>query len=174
MAGQYWAAPISPRYLGDGAAYASSTTVTDVSPTPNTIIQANYLQPGDILEVLATGRFSTTGTPNLTLGVYLGGVAGTALCVTAATATPSSVTNQTFRVAATIQVRSIGSAASFETVGVAANIGAASAYMPATGTGVVSSLNTTAAQALTLGATWGTSNAANTLTVAQFLVTHTY
>lgn len=174
MAKQTWAAVISEPYTADGAAYASSTTLTDVSPTPNTIIPANYLVPGDVLEVLATGRFSTTSTPNLTLGIYLGGVAGTALCATAVTATPSSVTNQTFIVRATIQVRTIGSAGSIETIGTAANIGAATAYMPATGTGLVSSLDTTSAKALTLGATWGTSSASNTLTVAQFLVTHTF
>lgn len=174
MALQSWAMVISPPYTADGAAYASSTSATDVSPTPNTVIPANYLVPGNILEVVATGRFSNTGTPNLTLGLYWGGVAGTALCATAATATPSGVTNQVFVVRATIIVRSIGSAGSMEAIGSAGNIGTNPAFMPATGTGVVTSLDTTAAKALTLGATWGTSSASNTLTCAQFVVNHLY
>lgn len=169
---QSWTAVISPPYIADGAAYSTSTTLTDVSPTPNTIIPAMYLLPGTILEVAASGRFSTTGTPTLNLGVYHGGVAGTALCTTGTVTTSSGAANNTFDVIARLHVRSIGSAGSIFAVGRAHGIASPSAVlMPATAPAVVGSLDTTAAKAITLGATWGTNSASNTLTVHQFVIT---
>lgn len=169
---QSWTAVISPPYTADGAAYASSNTLTDVSPTPNTIIPAMYLLPGTILEVRASGRLSTTGTPTLNLGVYYGGVAGTALCTTGTVTSASGASNVTWDLTATLMVRTIGSAGSIFATGRVHGIAAPTAVMmPASAPAVVSSLDTTAAKALTVGATWGTNSASNTLTVHQFAIT---
>jgi hypothetical protein len=172
MPQQAWTAVISEPYTADGAAYASSNTLTDVSPTPNTMIPANYLLPGSVLEVRAVGRFSTTGTPTLNLGVYWGGVAGTALCTTGTVTTASGAANVTWDLTATLTVRTIGSAGSVFATGRAHGIAsAATVLMPASAPAVTSSLDTTAAKALTVGATWGTNSASNTLTVHQFVIT---
>lgn len=169
---QSWTAVISPEYLADGAAYASSTTVTDVSPTPNTLIPAMYVHPNTVFEVRAAGRFSTSGTPTLNLGVYYGGVAGTALCTTGTVTTASGAANVTWDLTATLIVRSIGSAGSIFATGRVHGIASpAAVMMPASAPAVTSSLDLTSAKALTLGATWGTNSASNTLTVHQFVVT---
>ena len=70
---QYWIAPIPPFHIADGAAYNTSTTLTDVGPTPSIVLPANFLETGMRLEFGAFGRYSTTtGPPNLTLGIYIG------------------------------------------------------------------------------------------------------
>lgn len=172
MPTQTWTAVLTPNYIADGAAYASSNTLTDVSPTPNLIIPAMYLELGNVLEVRASGRFSTTGTPTLNLGVYYGGVAGTALCTTGTVTSASGASNVTFDLTATLTVRSIGSSGSIFATGRVHGIASPTAVMmPASAPAVTSSLDTTAAKALTVGATWGTNNASNTLTVHQFVVT---
>lgn len=169
---QSWTAVLSEPYVADGTAYASSTTVTDVSPAPNTIIPANSLLPGSQLLVKAAGKFSTTGTPTLNLGVYYGGVAGTALCTTGALTTISGAANTTFDFEALLVCRSIGATGSIFAIGHVRGVTAitASALAPASAPAVVGSLDTTAAKALTFGATWGTNSASNTLTCNLFTV----
>lgn len=173
---QTWAAVISEPYVADGSAYASSTTATDVNPTPNTIIPANYLLPGSTLEVIASGKFSTTGTPTLTLGVYWGGVAGTAIVTSGAVTTASGASNLSFFLRAILVVRSIGSTGSIFGSGFVMGIGAATtlALLPASAPAVTSSLDTTSAKALTLGATWSANSASNTLVCNTFSVLQSY
>lgn len=168
---QYWVAPLSPLHTADGTAYASSTTLTDVSPTPNIVLPANQLEVGSLLRFEAFGRYSTTGTPTLVLGLYYGGVAGVAICATSAITTPSGVTNNSFYVRGQARVRSVGSsgtilgAITVDGVSSATGINLGPATAPATAT-----IDTTAAKALTLGATWGTNSASNTLTVHHWAV----
>lgn len=173
---QTWAALISEPYVADGTAYASSTSATDVSPTPNTIIPANYLIPGSTLLVKAAGKFSTTSAPTLNLGVYWGGVAGTAICTTGALTCISGAASTTFAFEALLVVRTIGSAGTIFGIGEAKGIGVISTIglAPATSPAVTTSLDTTSAKALTLGATWGTNSASNTLTCNLFTITQLY
>ena len=96
-----------------GVAYNTSTSITDVSPGANTAgqaltIQPNQLQVGTHLHVVAKGTVSNTATPNLTLGVYYGAVAGTALCTTGAIATVSGLSNNSFHLEADIWVVTTG------------------------------------------------------------------
>lgn len=57
-----------------GAAFNTFTTKQDVSPRPGGMprIPAGALNIGDRLEFQAEGEASSTGTPSLTLGLYLG------------------------------------------------------------------------------------------------------
>jgi hypothetical protein len=163
-AGQYVA-------TNQGTALANSTSATDISPGGNTAGQAltlpaGYLQPGVRLRILAKGIVSTTGTPNLTLGVYLGGVAGSALATTGAVATGSGLANQVWSSECDIRVVS---PSSVYALGNVSNIYASTAMMPATSSSgnLVTGLAATS-QILTLGATWGTASASNTIQVILF------
>lgn len=158
---------ISPPWIASGAAYASSTSLTDVSPTPNLVIPANFLQPGMILRTVAHGWFSNTSTPTLLLGVYYGGVAGTELAATGATTTTTAATNWPWRLEAETVIRTIGSSGTALTTGrvhIASSLTNFGAAIPidATATATVS-IDTTTAKAWTIGAQWGTSSASNTL-----------
>lgn len=168
MSRQYWCAPLSPLFTADGAPLASSTTLTDISPTPNIILPAQLLEPGMLLRFVAFGRFSTTGTPTLLLGIYYGGVAGTALCATSAVTTPSGVTNQTWRFEAEARVRTAGTSGTAMAVGVAENISTVATNMAPATAPATATIDTTAAKAITLGAQWGTNSASNTITCHHF------
>lgn len=170
---QTWMSVISPDYNSDGAAYASSTTLTDVNPTPNLVLPANYLREVSHLYVWASGIFSNTSTPTLTLGLYYGAVAGTALATTGAVTTTTAASAAVWTLEALIDVRADGSSGTAECVGKVTGLSGTGFIgtnsLPATTAGTAS-IDTTAAKALTLGATWGTNSASNTLTVKQFVV----
>lgn len=173
MARQYWVQPVSPFHIADGSAYASSASLTDVGPTPSIVLPANLLEVGSRLEFVAFGRFSTTGTPTLTLGIYLGTGAiasGQAICASAALTTPSSVTNQTFRIEGNASVRAVGSGTSATIIGAAeiSNVTSTATNMaPATAPATLG-FDSTIANKVMLGATWGTSSSSNTLTCHYF------
>lgn len=168
---QLWTYPITPLYVASGGAYASSTTLTDVSPTPNTTIPANFLAPGMVIRVKAAGTFSNTSTPTLLLGVYYGGVAGTALAATSAITTTTGATNWQWTVEYFARVRTIGSSGTIMGFG-AVDLGTsltALTHRPIPETALANvTIDTTAAKALTIGAQWGTNSASNTLTCVHF------
>jgi hypothetical protein len=168
---QVWTYPLLPQSIASGAAYASSTTLTDVSPTPNLTIPANFLQPGMLLRIRAAGTFSNTGTPTLLLGVYYGAVAGTALAATSAITTTTGATNWQWTVEYVGRIRTVGSSGTimgFGSVDLATSLTALTHRpIPETALAAVT-IDTTASKALTLGAQWGTSSASNTLTCVHF------
>jgi hypothetical protein len=152
---------------GAGAALASSTTLTDISPAPQVTIPANYLYAGQRLRLKAYGLFSNTSTPTLLLGGYLGGVAGTLLAATAATTTTTGATNWAWDLELEIFVRTVGATGTVWCNG-KVNLGTSLAamtpvWLPATQTQPVT-VSTVVANALTVGAQWGTSSASNTIT----------
>lgn len=168
---QVWTYPLQPQAIASGAALASSTTLTDVSPTPNITIPANYLQPGMLIRVKAAGTFSNTATPTLLLGVYYGAVAGTALAATSAITTTTGATNWQWTVEYVGRVRTIGSSGTIMGYG-AVDLGTsltAVTHRPIPETALAAvTIDTTAAKAITLGAQWGASSASNTLTCVHF------
>lgn len=168
---QYWVAPLSPLHTTDGAAYASSTTITDVSPTPNITLPANLLEVGSLLRMSAVAKFSNTGTPTLVSGFYYGGVAGTALAATSAITTTTAATNWQLRLFYEGRVRSIGSTGTILGSGWVAISTSLTAWtfrpIPETAIATVT-IDTTTAKTLTMGATWGTNSASNTLTCLHF------
>jgi hypothetical protein len=170
---QLWTGPFAPAPIADGAALASSTTLTDISPTPALVVPANFLTPGTVLRVKARGRFSTTSTPTLLLGVYVGAVAGTAIATTGAITTTSGVTNVPWELEADVICRTVGASGTVLGMGfvrgISGTVGVSSVPLPASAPATVT-WDTTAAKSLTIGAQWGTSSASNTITCHQFIV----
>lgn len=173
MARQYWVQPVGPFHIADGSPYASSTTLTDVGPAPSIILPANLLEIGQRLEFTAFGRFSTTGTPTLVLGIYLGTgtiASGQAICATSALTTPSGVTNQTFRIEGNASVRAVGSGTAASIIGAAevSNVTSTATNMAPATAPTALGFDSTIANKVMLGATWGTSSSSNTLTCHYF------
>lgn len=173
MARTLYVAPVPPLNATAGAAYVSSSTITDVSPAPQIVLPANLLDVGQVLRLTAFGVFSTTGAPTLVTGFYYGGVAGVALAATGATATGSGVTNVPFRLEYEGRVRSTGTSgtimgAGFEMRGTSVS---AVGFVPIPVTALATvTIDTTTAKTITVGATWGTLSASNTLTCHHFNV----
>lgn len=168
MARQYWATPIGPFHTADGTAYATSTTLTDVSPTPPIVLPANLLEQGSELEIRAHGQFSNTGTPTLLIGIYFGGVAGAALAATSAVTTTTGATAWPWILDYRGVVRAVGTSGSINGEGRIYLGTALTAFtvrpIPETAAGRTVTIDTTAAKSVTIGAQWGTSSASNTLT----------
>jgi hypothetical protein len=172
---QFWEALLNAPAVGAGTALASSTTLTDISPAPQLVVPANYLYPGQRLRVEAYGIFSTTtGTPTLLLGAYWGGVAAvTPLAATAANATVNSLTAVPWQLRLNIRVITVGAAGTVWCAGwakMATSLTTMTEYaLPSTQTMPIT-INTTTANALTIGAQWGTSSASNTITCEDCLI----
>lgn len=169
MARQYYVAPVPPSHITDGAAYATSTTLTDVSPAPAIAVAANTLEVGSEIELYAEGQFSNTSTPTLILGFYYGGVAGTAIAASGAITTITGATAWAWQMQYRGTVRSVGATGSIQ--------GQGRLYMPASLTQMQAAyaipatlalrtvtIDTSTAKTFTVGAQWGTSSASNTLT----------
>jgi len=163
-----WATLLNtPQPTAAGTALANSTTLTDINPTPNYTLPANFLQIGSSLTLRAWGKFSTTGTPTLLLGFYYGGVAGTALATSGAVTTGSGVTNVPWRLELDVPVWTTGTSGTCEPQGFYMLGTSVSAYatpgpLPVIAQATVT-IDTTAAKILTVGAQWGTANASNTV-----------
>lgn len=160
----------------DGAAYASSTTITDVSPAPQFAVPAGYCAVGTTFRLKAHGIISTTGSPTMKLGFYWGGVSGIALTESPATAVGAGAASWPWWMEYEGTVRTIGSSGSIMGMGVLYLPTGLSAWTPiplvdvsGTANGVVT-IDTTIQKAITAGATWGTNSASNTLTVHRFTV----
>jgi hypothetical protein len=158
-----------------GTALSNSTTATDISPGGNVAGQAftikgGTLRVGQQFRVRAKGIASTTGTPNLTIGVYYGGVAGTALCSTGAIATSSGISNVLWTLEADLRVNAVGTSGSIYALGSVAGPYASTAFMPASSStgNLVSSLDTSVDKIVTIGATWSAASASNSIQVILF------
>jgi hypothetical protein len=162
----------SPYQSTNGTPLANSTTATDISPAPQLTVPANFYYVGQLWRARAWGIYSTTGTPNLTIGFYYGGAAGTALAATAATATGAAVSNLMWHAEATFRVTSLGASGTILGFGLCHGIAATAStpvLMPtSSSSGNSVTINTTTANTWTCGATWGTSNTSNTITCYFF------
>ncbi len=165
--------------VNTGSALTSSVSLTDISAGANTGGQAFQLQPeqlypGQALRFTAAGIYSTTSSPTLLVGLYYGGVAGTALAATAATTTGSGVSNGIWLLEATARVITTGTTGTVSTLGQVTGIGATAGtpvLMPATSaTGNTVTIDTSAAKLITVGAQWGTSASANAITCYQWYI----
>lgn len=158
---------------------------------PNITIPANYMQDGRVLRLKAFGAYGTTATPTLIFSVRWGGVSGTVLAKQAANVTTSGVgggasMTATWDLEVIIQTRANGATGSLMTNGVSRlftstllTAGTVTNYgQPApivsgsTGgtTPVAVTVDLTADTALSLTATWGTANAANSLQGLNYIV----
>lgn len=71
----YLTSPLGPFPTAVGAAIGTFTARRDVSPSPLPVMAAGQPRLGAQLRISAEGEFSTTGTPTLALGFYIGTVA---------------------------------------------------------------------------------------------------
>ncbi len=181
MSRQYWAETLVWA-TASGTAIATSTTETILFP--NVTIPANFMQDGRCLRIRAFGAYGTTATPTLIFSLRWGGVSGTVIAKSATVTTTSGVGGGASMTApwsfeAIIQVRSNGASGTLMTNGevilytsTAGTAGTVTNYgmpMPlcsgSTGgtTPVAVTVDLTADTALSITATWGTSNAANSI-----------
>lgn len=174
MSRQYWVAPVGPFHTANGTAYNTSTTLTDVSATPNIVLPGNTLEQGSEIEITAYGEFSNTGTPTLILGLYYGGVAGVALAATTAITTTTGAASWPWMLQYRGVVRSVGTAGSINGQGwikLGTSLVAATVrFIPETLALRTVAIDTTTAKAVTVGAQWGASSASNTLTCQDISV----
>lgn len=181
MSRQFWSEALAWA-TANGTAVANTTTETILFP--NITVPANYMQDGRVLRVKAFGAYGTTATPTLTISIRWGGVSGTVLAKTGAAVTTSGTGGGASMTAlwtleAYIQTRSNGSSGTLFTDGeitlFTSTVGTAGTVtnygMPvviasgSTGgtTPVAVTADLTADTALSLTATWGTANAANSI-----------
>jgi len=166
----------SPTSVADGTALANSVTLTDINPSGaggSWTVPANFDTNGSVFELTAWGVFSTTATPTLSLGFYLGGVAGAALLTTGAITTGTTLTNVPWWLQAHVVIRATGATGSAKSRGrceFGTAVGAINHLpMPATADTSTVTIDTTTAKQFTVGAQWGTANASNTITCQHFL-----
>ena len=166
-----------------GAAYASSASITDVSTNPQYVLPPNTVTTvGQTLKLHAAGVFSNTGTPNLTMGFYKNtqttsgatGVGGAALAASAATATASAVTNIIWMLDVEGVFTAVGTSGTIFCYGIfwlGTSATAVTAIpIPNATPQTAVSFDTTKPNLLTVGATWGTSSASNTLTCNTYSI----
>jgi hypothetical protein len=170
---QFWEALLNAPAVGAGTALATSITLTDISPAPQLVVPAGYLYPGQRLRVEAYGIYSAVSTPTLLLGAYWGGVAAvTPLAATAANAA-ANATAWPWQFRLNIRVITVGASGTIWCAGwakVASTIALLTEYaLPSTQTMPIT-INSTTANALTIGAQWGTSSASNTITCEDCLI----
>lgn len=171
MSRLYLRSPLPPFHTADGTAYNTSITLTDISPAPQIVPAAvTMLEPGMEIEINAYGEFSTTATPTLLLGLYWGGVAGVALAASTAITTGTGAAAWPWQLYYRGRIRSVGAAGSIKgegTLSLGTSLtGFAVSAIPTTQAARTVTIDTTGtgAKALTVGAQWGTSAAANTIT----------
>lgn len=188
MSRQFWEESLAWA-TSSGTAIATSTTETILFP--NVTIPGNFMQDGRILRLTAFGGYGTTGTPTLKFAVRWGGVSGTVLASQAANVTTSGVgggasMTALWKVEMLIQTRSNGSAGTLMsngystlststllTAGTVTNYDQSAPIVSgSTGgtTPVAVTADLSADTALSLTATWGTSNAANSIQGHQYVI----
>lgn len=188
MSRQYWSETITWA-TASGTAVANTTTETILFP--NVTIPANYMQDGRALRLRIFFAYGTTATPTLVFTLRWGGVGGTVLSKTAANIMTSGVGGGASMTAMgdieiLVQTRSNGSAgtlmsngivdyftSTLGTAGTVTNYGMTMALASgSTGgtTPVAVAADLTADTALSITATWGTANAANTVQGVNYTI----
>jgi hypothetical protein len=172
---QSWISAVNSPGEGAGTALASSTTLTDISPAPQFYSQTyGAMYVGQKWRFTAYGIFSNTSTPNLIVGIYYGGAAGANPLLTspATLATTTGASSWYWKIEAYTEIRSVGSSGTAWSQGFFYNPTSASAnaVVPMSGTAQTVTVNTTTNSILTVGATWGTSSASNTITCEGFVI----
>lgn len=181
MSRQFWSETVA---WATASGTAINTSTTETVLFPNITIPGGFMADGRVLRLKAFGAYGTTATPTLKFGIRWGGVSGTVLASQAANVTTSGVgggasMTAMWELEAIIQTRSNGSSGSLMTngtstlftntlltAGTVTNYGQTAPIVSgSTGgsTPVAVTVDLTADTALSLTATWGTSNAANNI-----------
>jgi hypothetical protein len=159
--------------LGAGSPLSNSTSPTDISAAPQYMSQTyGQMYVGQRWRFTAYGIVSTTSTPTLNLGIYYGGIAGTALCTAGTVTMTASASSWWWRIQVEMQVRTLGSTGTVWCQGWFDNPTSATAVtrLQMSATAQTVTINTTTNSALTCGATWGTASSSNTITCEDLII----
>jgi hypothetical protein len=169
MGNPTWVNLLDPHPIVRGVAKNTFTTFADISPAPVPQVYAGELKIGSKIDVEAWGEFSTTGTPTLSIGVWYGAV--TSNWASAVAATGSGAASWPWHLHWSAIVTAIS--ASTGTIyghGILdiSNTGLDNFIpraVPITAAArQLNTLDTTVLKQIGVGAAWGTSNAANSIT----------
>lgn len=162
-----WLGGIVKASVAASAALTASSTETllDSYSTP-----ANTLGAGSVVKVRYQGiATATNATDTLTIKVYVGGLAGTAILTGTAT---DVADNNIFAGEALIQIRTAGASGTLVAVGTHTDVPAASGTATHGITEITASttVDTTAAQVIGVSAKWSTTSASNSCRLDIFVV----
>jgi hypothetical protein len=172
-----WNNPLGPLMAGASAAKNTFTAATDLpvgeDATSLYVVPGNTLNAGSYISIEAWGVASNTGTPTLIMGVYYGGVAGTALAVSTAKTTTTAMSNWEWHLWYTGRVTGKGTTGAIMGSGywyLPTSLTAWTAIrLPETAPASVA-IDTSVDKKLSIGATWSASSASNTITCHAMLV----
>lgn len=177
MSGNLWTAPTQQLMVGVSTAKNNFTAATDLPCSENAaafpIIFGGTLNPGTLIDIDAWGVFSTTGTPTLLLGWYYGLVAGVSIAAGAAKTTGSGVTNVAWAYSYNGRITKIGTSGAI--IGLAywklhSSNSAWTEYTAPEAAMAEVTIDTTVNKQISIGATWGTASASNTITCHGMMV----
>lgn len=173
MSRQYWVSPVPPIHITAGVAFTTFTAYQSIDQLPLIKIPANLLEPGTGIELYAQGHFSNTGTPTLSIGFYWG-TAAVPLGQSALITTTTGATAWPWRLYYRGRCRSVGTAGTIYGQG-ELTLGTSLTALTTQATPVsqalrLSTIDTSIEKAIGVGAQWGTSNAANSITTELFSV----
>jgi len=164
----YITTPVGPFAPAIGNAFNTFTARQDVSPQPLPVVNANAARPGLKVKIEAEGEFSTTGTPTLSIGCYIGTVAGvitTVLAEYTAAATGTTAASWPWRLEYRGIFTAVGTTGTMVGMGeveLGTSLTAVSAIqIPSTLALRTITWDTTIARAIGVCATWGTSSVSN-------------
>jgi len=147
------------------SAITGSTTISNtaaLSTLETVTVPGNDPQTGSVYRVVGYGVYSTTGTPTMTFALYWGGTGGT-LIASIPAITAGTLTSAPFYYDAVVNFRSttVVTAVIRLNLDTSTSTDATSTFVgtPGVGTTVSSSSNS----ALSVGFTWGTASASNTI-----------
>lgn len=152
--------------VADGSTVANTIAATGMTPVAN--FAANELVAGKRLRVTGHFVFSCTGTPNLTIAMFFG--TGSVLLLTHTFVCGNNNVNAHYHFMAEICVRTAGAAGTAEVTGSAIFEGSTGQQVQSLSNVGPATLDTTQVQSLLMQVTWGTANAANTITLKNFFV----
>ena len=153
-----WQGGVVYRNVAAGTAHTNSTTETLLGSFS---IPADTLKAGSVIKVRYQGiATATDSTDTLTIKLYIGGLTGTALLTGTAT---DVANNNIFAGEAMIVIRTAGASGTLVAVGTHTEVPAASGTAVHDITEITASttVDTTAAQVVGVGADWSVATAAN-------------
>lgn len=157
-------------YSNTAASAAHTNTTTEALFDKQYSIPANTLKAGTVVKVRYQGiATATNANDTLTIKLYIGGLTGTALL----TGTATDVANSNiFAGECTIVVRTAGATGTFVAVGTHTEVPAASGTAVHDVTEITASttIDTTAAQVLGVGADWSAADSGNSCRLDIFTV----
>lgn len=148
-------------YSAVAASTAHSNTTTEALFSLQYSIPADTLVAGSVIKVRYQGiATATDSTDTLTIKLYIGGLLGTAILTGTAT---DVANNNIFAGEALIQIRTSGASGTFVAVGTHTEVPAASGTAVHDVTEITASttIDTTAAQVIGVGADWSVATASN-------------